>query len=102
MDERLQQLKQDAWDDRDLDLFEFYNGIEYELKRLGAVGQLVARFYKRGGITDEGWNTLFEALFDAGLLNEEQGQESETPNITKAEAETLFPDTPFDELTRLH
>ncbi len=68
--ERFQWLKQRAWDDRDLDLYTFYGSIEHELERLRSFGHVVALFYERGGITDEGWNTLFESLFDAGLLSE--------------------------------
>jgi hypothetical protein len=78
--ERIRALKRTAWDAGDLALFEFFNGIEYELTRLRAVGRVVAAFYQRGGIDDAGWNTLFESLFDAGLLNDsDKDEESSEP-----------------------
>ena len=67
--ERFRALKEQAWNDRDLELFEFYNRIEYELKRLRTVGRAVSSMYEKGG-NDDTWNFLFEALFDAGLLQD--------------------------------
>jgi hypothetical protein len=67
--EQLASLKQAAWDARDLDLFTFYNQLENELERLRAVGRVVASIYQKAGFGDEEWNGLFDALFDAGLLN---------------------------------
>lgn len=77
MHERLDALKQAAFEARDIDLYEFYHHIESELNRLGAVGKIVAKFYQKGGIDDEGWNTLFEALFDAGLLEDSEQNDQE-------------------------
>lgn len=68
--ERLAELKRIAWDIRDLDLFDFYNGVERDLERLRAVGLLVASIYQKGGYSDEQWSALFEALSDAGLLDD--------------------------------
>lgn len=70
--EQFQALKRAAWDDRDIALFEFYNGIEFELARLRKVARIIGLFYARGGIDDEGWNTLFEALSDAGVLPDQE------------------------------
>lgn len=64
-----QALKRAAWENRDLDLFEFYVGIEHELQGLRAVCRVVAHMYENG-LSDDGWSTLFEALSDAGLLSD--------------------------------
>lgn len=77
--ERIQTLKRAAWDAGDLELFEFYNGIEFELARLRMVARVVGMFYTRGGIDDEGWNTLFEVLSDAGAIPEEHADDGPDP-----------------------
>lgn len=65
--ERLAALKQTAAENQDFDLYTFYSGIEYDFKRLRAVGRAVKRLYDKGN--EDAWNALFDALFDAeGLL----------------------------------
>jgi hypothetical protein len=67
--ERMAALKLAAWEARDLELFTFYNRLESELGWLRTVGRVVASIYQKGGFGDEEWNALFDALFDAGLLD---------------------------------
>lgn len=67
MDEQIAALKRAAWEDRDVDSFDFYSGIEWELKKLRAVGRTVASLYKNTS-DDNAWSALYEALSDAGLL----------------------------------
>lgn len=66
--ERLNALKRAAWESHDLELFEFYIGIERELERLRVIGRIVAAFYQHVS-GDDAWNDLFNALADAGLLD---------------------------------
>lgn len=70
--QRIVALKREAWDARDFELFEFYNHIEYELKRLRAVGRAVAHLYQNAGNNEAAWNAIFEALMDAGLLDDSE------------------------------
>jgi hypothetical protein len=72
--ERFAELKRQAWEDRDLDLFEFYSSLEYELKCMRAVGRACAGLWRHGG-NDATWNAMFEALSDAGLLVAEEAEE---------------------------
>lgn len=72
--ERLNTLKVAAWDARDLDLFEFYVGIEQELKHHRMISKVIARMYLDG--SDAVWTALFEALSDAGLFDETEKDEA--------------------------
>lgn len=56
-----------AMDARDLDTYRLYTGIERELTHLRVVGKLAAQIYENHSDM-EAWESLFEALSDAGLL----------------------------------
>jgi hypothetical protein len=60
-----------AIEDRDLEFYDFLMRIERRLERTHAVAVVVASIYEKGGFSEEKWQALFEALFDAGLLDGE-------------------------------
>lgn len=65
----LDMLKIHAIEDKDFALFQFLADTDRELTRLRALGKVVARMHERGGLNDENWQALFDALFDAGLVD---------------------------------
>lgn len=68
--ERLNALKRAAWNTGDLDLYDFYSRLGCELGRLRIVGKMVVSIYQKAGYSDDNWQALFEALSDAGLLDD--------------------------------
>lgn len=66
----LKSLTKQAFAAGDVDLADFYLATDRELTILRALGKVVGRMYQKGGLNDENWQALFEALSDAGLLDE--------------------------------
>jgi hypothetical protein len=63
--------KQEAWDARDLETFDLYHSIEFELVKLRAVGKAAASLYKNTS-NEQAWDAMYEVLSDAGLLDVEE------------------------------
>jgi len=71
----LADLKLRARGDMDMQAYAFYSNVEREIEALRAVGSIAARLYNDAS-DEEAWNALYEAISDAGLLEESD----ETPH----------------------
>lgn len=69
-DQFLADCRQSVYRDRDLRAYTLYVNIERELAKLRKAGQIAARIYHDHS-DEAAWDELYEALSDAGLLDEE-------------------------------
>lgn len=72
MDDLIGEIKaysDSAADERDFEFYNFLSRVRRELERHRAVAVVVASIYEKGGFSEDKWQSLFEALFDAGLLD---------------------------------
>lgn len=72
MDDLIGEIKtysDSAADERDFEFYDFLMRVRRDLERYHAVAVVVASIYEKGGFSEEKWQALFEALFDAGLLD---------------------------------
>lgn len=66
--DQLDKLTQEAWHAGNIDLVHFYFDLKFEIQRLRVVGKAVAGLYQRTS-DEDAWNSLYEALADANLLD---------------------------------
>jgi hypothetical protein len=79
IDNWLDRLISDAYADRDLEKYAFYTYVKGEIAMLHALGKVAARIYNDHS-DEAAWSELYEALSDAGMLQEED----ETPHEHQA------------------
>lgn len=71
----LKERQKRAFDDRDFEEFNFLTDLESRIRSAAIVGKAIAGLYKNTS-DDNAWNAMYEALSDAGLLDEEEDEES--------------------------
>ena len=70
IDEWLKAQQRHAWDEGLYDHLHLGLATERELKELRTLARIVTTFYQKGA-DDDGWQMLWQALFGAGLLVQE-------------------------------
>jgi chorismate mutase len=74
--DKLRAMAKDAARRGDWDECDFFMNVESEIRSLRILGKVVASMYE-GGLPDDKWQLLFEALTDADLLTNEDEEGDE-------------------------